>query len=300
MELPLRRSLRRCGLPFQHRTEARAGRMKFRTRKPLPQTVDEWIAEFTDDFGYAPLMEGKPTRAIPGSPEKVEVLKSRADKGQPLFMKEDYLDADTLDLQPVFSEHSHCDPVLKTSWKGNELAGAEFSPCGTYRYRLWRHWAKGLPVACFIGLNPSTADETKMDNTMRRIKNFAKSWGCGGFEMLNLFGLRSTDPKALYTHSDPIGPGNDRAIRLTVRACSYVVCCWGVHGVIDSRSAQVLWAISKTISKSRVYCLGLTQPIPGGMDDTISYPQPRHPLYLKRGTKAIALPWDQLEVAAAV
>jgi hypothetical protein len=38
--------------------------------------------------------------------------------------------------------------------------GAIFSPCRTWRYLLWRNWDLSLPACAFIGLNPSTADET--------------------------------------------------------------------------------------------------------------------------------------------
>ena len=41
--------------------------------------------------------------------------------------------------------------------------GAEFSRCRKYRYTLWRRWdfESELNQLMFIGLNPSTADETE-------------------------------------------------------------------------------------------------------------------------------------------
>ena len=41
-------------------------------------------------------------------------------------------------------------------------AGAEFSPCRKWRYLLWRRWDRTKPVANFLMLNPSTADEFKL------------------------------------------------------------------------------------------------------------------------------------------
>ena len=71
--------------------------------------------------------------------------------------------------------------------------GARLSPCRTYRYALWRRWGEG-PPAMFIGLNPSTADETADDPTIRRCIAFARSWGHGALCMANLFAYRATQP----------------------------------------------------------------------------------------------------------
>ena len=53
------------------------------------------------------------------------------------------------------------------------------------------------PLILFIGLNPSTADETKNDPTIRRCINFAKDWGYGGVMIANLFAFRSTSPEIM-------------------------------------------------------------------------------------------------------
>ena len=92
-------------------------------------------------------------------------------------------------------------------------SGAIFSPCRTWRYTLTRDWllGNGERVA-FIGLNPSTADETLDDPTIRRCINYAKAWGYSGMTMLNLFGYRATDPEDMKAFREPIGPENDAHI----------------------------------------------------------------------------------------
>lgn len=85
---------------------------------------------------------------------------------------------------------------------------AYFSPCRRYRYWLKIVWDETLPLLVVCGLNPSTADETKDDNTLRRVQQFARDMGLGGVLMLNAFAWRSTDPKGLLTCADPVGEFN--------------------------------------------------------------------------------------------
>lgn len=94
---------------------------------------------------------------------------------------------------------------------------AKLSDCRTYRYELWRTWDESKPYAMFIGLNPSTADETEDDPTIRRCINFAKTWGYGGLCMTNLFAYRATQPEDMKRASDPIGNKNDETLILLAK-----------------------------------------------------------------------------------
>jgi hypothetical protein len=143
---------------------------------------------------------------------------------------------------------------------------ATFSPCRTWRYRLERRWTDGEAVG-FILLNPSTADESKDDPTIRRCIGYAKAWGFGGLVLGNIFALRSTDPAKLYTVDDPIGPANNKWLRKIVGGCETVVCGWGVHGECGFRGQEVLGLIR---SMGRA---------PKALRVTKSG-QPGHPLYL--------------------
>jgi hypothetical protein len=112
---------------------------------------------------------------------------------------------------------------------GGEKRGALVSPCGVWRYWLARRWNHAHPWkdVCFIGLNPSTADGMKDDATVRRWRGYAKSWGYDGFWAVNLYGLRSTQPKILWAHHNATGPENDEWIVRIARKCRLVVACWG-------------------------------------------------------------------------
>lgn len=111
-----------------------------------------------------------------------------------------------------------------------EGSGAAFSGNREYRYRLWRTWDSATLPALFILLNPSTADETKNDPTVERCERRARTMGFGGLVVANLFALRSTDPKALYSHPDPVGEINDLAILSAAVNAGIIICGWGRHG----------------------------------------------------------------------
>ena len=88
---------------------------------------------------------------------------------------------------------------------------ASFSKDRIHRYTLYRVWNEELPKVLFIGLNPSTATETKNDPTIRRCMGYAKDWGYGSYIMGNIFAFRSTDPKNLRKTHDPIGSETDHS-----------------------------------------------------------------------------------------
>ncbi len=153
-------------------------------------------------------------------------------------------------------------------------ASAVISPCELYRYELVRTWDTRKPTCCWIMLNPSTADATQDDPTIRRCINFAMSWGCGGIVVVNLFSLRSTDPELMLNHSVPVGPLTDEYILKWAKACSPVVCGWGAHGTFKGRGDEVIKLLRSNLIPVEV--LGFTKS-----------GQPKHPLYLKSDLKPI-------------
>ncbi len=95
--------------------------------------------------------------------------------------------------------------------------GAAFDSTGTYRYALWREWDASAPRLGFVLLNPSTADAENDDPTLRRCMGFARAWGYGSLQIVNLFAYRATVPDALRWVADAVGPENDRHICETIR-----------------------------------------------------------------------------------
>lgn len=95
-------------------------------------------------------------------------------------------------------------------------------------------------TVAFCMLNPSTADETKNDPTVKRCLGYATAWGASDLIVVNIFALRSTDPKKLYTESYPVGDENDLHIAYAAREADIFVCGWGNHGKLRGRQDQVL------------------------------------------------------------
>lgn len=154
---------------------------------------------------------------------------------------------------------------------------AEISPCGAYRYILTREidcilrWNR---PALFIMLNPSTADATKDDPTIRRCISFAERECCTSLTVVNLFALRATNPKELLNHKDPIGPFNDLRITEQIQRhkMGIIVAAWGAHPFAKDRAKEVMDRFGPFM------CLGTNKD-----------GSPKHPLYVKKDTPLVEL-----------
>lgn len=142
---------------------------------------------------------------------------------------------------------------------------AVFSSCGRYRYVLSRRWSEAPNQVVWIMLNPSKADATHDDPTIRRCISFSQRWGYGGMIVANLFALCATCPMDLLPAADPVGSDNDRHIaQLCAGSKRDVVAAWGTHPLAQSRARHV-----STLIGDKISCLGTTR------DGC-----PRHPLYI--------------------
>jgi hypothetical protein len=146
-------------------------------------------------------------------------------------------------------------------------SGATFSRCRRWRYLLWRCWDASKPAANFLMLNPSTADELKLDPSCTRARNYAERWGYGALVVTNIFGWRATDPDEMKRVKDPVGRGNDRAIVQAAKDAGIVVCAWGNHGEHMDRAGAVLALLRA--ENILLKCLRVT-----------GTGHPAHPLYL--------------------
>lgn len=152
----------------------------------------------------------------------------------------------------------------------NTGRGAILSGCGIYRYALERWWDNGLPSVLFVMLNPSTADGTKDDPTIRRCIGFARSWGYGGLLVGNLFAYRATDPRELPADDTAIGPENAAQLDRLARRASLIVAAWGGHKRAVDRAPLVAARLGT------LHALDFTRA-----------GAPRHPLYVTANARPI-------------
>jgi len=162
------------------------------------------------------------------------------------------------------------------------LGGADISECGNYRYRLWREWDSSNPKrACFALLNPSTANSTDDDPTVRRCIQFAIDFGCGALDVINLFAWRATDPRQLMrgTIAAMIGPDNDNAIGRVAAKASVVIAAWGAMPYLHSHLTPRALAVERQLRGiGALHALKLTKD-----------GHPSHPLYLRGSLRPV--PW---------
>lgn len=124
-----------------------------------------------------------------------------------------------------------------------------------------------------VMLNPSTADATKDDPTIRRCIGFAVRERFGGVEILNLFAFRATAPADLKAAADPVGPDNDQHLRDLFARHRTILAAWGAHGAHLGRAEAIIRLAANR--GTTLTCLGRT-----------ARGHPRHPLYA-RGDCAI-------------
>ncbi len=154
-------------------------------------------------------------------------------------------------------------------------AVATFDPTRAYRFRLSRIWDPDAGVVAFVMLNPSTADAHRLDPTVRRCVGFARSWGFGGLEVVNLFAYRATDPAELVWCPEPVGRGNDTAVLDAATRSDLVVVAWGARGGLRHRAAAVT-----ALLDGRGVAMGALGRTRSG--------HPRHPLYVRGDVRPMA------------
>lgn len=160
-------------------------------------------------------------------------------------------------------------------------SAATFSEDRSRRFLLSRDWDRGPRVA-FVCLNPSTADETVNDQSIKKMIRFAELAGAAAVDVVNLFDVRATDPALLYkarSLAELSSPTNDETILYAAHRSWFTICAWGTHGKLFDRGRAVLELFRRAGRlRSKLYALKLNA------DGT-----PAHPLMLPYSLKPFKL-----------
>lgn len=152
---------------------------------------------------------------------------------------------------------------------------AIISPCGRYRTRLERDLGQPGPVVAIIGVNPSTADATANDQTIRKDIGFGRILGWTRIIKGNKFAYRATDVRELAFVSDPVGRDNDLHLEQIMRDADICIAAWGPLSKLPlrlrGRYLDVL-RIAREVGKP-LHCFGVAKD-----------GQPRHTLMLPYST----------------
>lgn len=165
---------------------------------------------------------------------------------------------------------------------------ALISADGKHRYWLTRSWGADPngPKMVFVMLNPSTADGSHDDATLRRCMGFAAREGFTRLLVLNLYTYRTESPDVLFSlpEAERNGSDADNVWLIELAAATdpaygdVVVCGWGSNRKARPRAAE-FFDLVRTLCLP-LHCLGLT------MDCS-----PSHPLYLPAGS--YLHPWSE-------
>ena len=154
------------------------------------------------------------------------------------------------------------------------ITKAYFSDDRRFRYWLLRTWYDRWPLLAVIGCNPSTADETANDPTIRKVIGFAERMEFGGVLMLNVGAFRATQPRLWNSVIDPFGPENaiaDLEGYIAQFKPEKIVAAWGEPCQASPRGRDRASEIARRICP--LYCWGKNKS-----------GSPRHPLMIPYST----------------
>lgn len=139
---------------------------------------------------------------------------------------------------------------------------AHFSDDRKYRYLLGRRISDSPRRLLFIMLNPSRADKTEDDPTIKKCSEIAKESDFGILQVVNLYAFSAPKQTDLWQQKSPKGKDNDKYIREALESADRVILAWG-SSIGQSkkrkkRAGKVMRMVIEAIRK-RPYHLGLNQ-----------------------------------------
>lgn len=152
-----------------------------------------------------------------------------------------------------------------------------------YRYILG---TKGKnPLIC-IGINPSTAEPDKLDNTLKSVSRIADGNGFDSFIMFNVYAQRATRPDDMdRCMNEQLHNENMAAFEYILKNCEEAPAVWAAWGTIIEKRGYLKDCVLDMVRIGQNYnarwlCAGKCS----------AKGHPHHPLYLKKDEKTV--PFD--------
>jgi hypothetical protein len=160
---------------------------------------------------------------------------------------------------------------VKLALEAGIESSAQFSACGKYRVTLTRKWLSETArpgYVLWIGMNPSTADASFDDPTVKKERKFTSRWGYAHYVKCNVMDYRATKPKMLLEPGViPCSEQNIHAIVSLAKGAALVILAFGApHKKLRHYGERVVKELRA--ADVEMYCLGFTK-------DRL----PVHPLY---------------------
>ena len=143
-----------------------------------------------------------------------------------------------------------------------------------YRYVLGVRGDR--PLIC-IGINPSTADPSRLDPTLQSVERIARGNGFDGFMMMNVYPQRATVPTDLDAVCNPVLRGeNIEAFRYVLSLCGGTPIVWAGWGTLIEKRPYLYDCLRDMIAVGREYGV---RWVTAGKRSKAGHPH--HPLYLR-------------------
>jgi hypothetical protein len=131
------------------------------------------------------------------------------------------------------------------------------------------------PLVCF-GINPSTAEPNKLDNTLRRVRNEAITRGHDGWVMLNIYPQRATNPNDLHKEfNKDIHMLNLFHIK-SILSSNPKVLVWAAWGGLINKRDYLSFCLKEIIEVMPISAQWVH------VGSLLKNNHPHHPLYLRR------------------
>ena len=134
----------------------------------------------------------------------------------------------------------------------------------------------GARTLVCIGINPSTAEPGRLDNTLTSVKRFSKDLQYDSWMMLNVYPQRATDPNDLQHDMDrQYHEENLKQIASFVASGSFDV--WAAWGTNIRKRHYLLPCLNDIVAITTKRSIKWFT-----MGNTTKHGHPHHPLYLSR------------------